>query len=262
MLTRSVKLPLIIIAVSTAMSSPAAAFESTASYSLLKFMDHANSNGMTLHIQVGLISSSFSDCFARVGSTSTVLNLRFLEAQKQVNETAVRSYIDEQYPALPESEKAKLAAVLIDAKRADEQIKGRMASPTLSDEERIMYGQERERLLKKTWEYESRTLDFYYRATKQKKYAEVEHELGMLIPYEDQAISCLIDDECQGTPEAKEATLSEIQNRKDVVVKKLFTSPTEIDLRNEVNNQKFNGGSNDEIQRFTSYMQSLYSKKK
>lgn len=155
--------------------SLAIAFDSSTSFSGLKIGDFGN--GVSSRIDAGLISTSFNDLFSNIMSSATATEFRLLEAEKPVDKAEIEKYIEERYGALPKHEREKLKETLIQAKEADENLKSKMASPSLSDKIKLNYAQERERLRKNVWKYEMELIDNYAKLFKPQKYTQVQIDL-------------------------------------------------------------------------------------
>lgn len=244
---------IIALAFLAAMSSRSAlAFESSTSYSLLQLPSPAE--GLPLQIRIGLISTTFSDCFAAVN----FFDVRFLEAKKPVNKAEIEKYVENLYDALPEAEKDALKATLFVAKSADEELKAKMASPRLTDDEKLLYAKERERLLWNVWMYEAELLDEYAQTFKSTKYADAENELYFTDVEARLALSCLVDESCTGSEEEKSARLSRLEERKTSIALDVIYSPSEIQDVGKESILFMNKIAQSRID-FSRYLKNLYS---
>lgn len=237
-------------------SAPVLSFESATSYSFFRLS--GLESGVSSHVQLGLISSSFSDCFARIASIGTQTDLRFLEAKRPPDRAAIDAYVDNHYAALPADEREKFKAELFKTKVADEELKAKMASPILSDEEKLMFAQERERLLRNTWEYEGELIDKYSQSFKPGEYARVNTEISSLEGKREEQISCIATSTC--SIDDSIATLRMLDDQATSLIVGLMQSPTEVDgaNKNALNGYMSNVGY--ARSRFGDYLKNLYSR--
>lgn len=231
-------------------------FEYSSSFSQIQLLGLPNS--ISFQLKTGLISTSFADCFAQAVSSGVISETRFLEAKKPVDIKKIEEYVDQQYGAIPDGERKKLKELLINAQATDEKLKGKMNNPNLNDNEIILYSQERERLLKKLWEYESDLLNKYSESFKPSKYRQSVEELSNIEHSQNEAIYCLAAQECL---ESDEEILKEIEilgQKKGTIVIELIQAPTEPHTSN--NTQSYINSIVKSKEHFLNYLTNLYSK--
>lgn len=234
-----------------------AAFETTSSYTIFGGLDR----GISSNLNVGLISSSFSDMFSRIEISSTQVEVRLLEGRQRVDATEVRRYVDERYAALPEAERATLSDKLVQARQADEDLKVRMADPRLSDDIKLMFAQERERLRSAVFLYEQRVQAAYLPYAKPKATGELEDWLRYFSVYLNDAAACDFGTKhptCPDLPSGSSA-LAHLFGEQESRSRQLLLAPTEVPQLGQRALASFVEKANEHIRNLSAYISRLYS---
>lgn len=234
-----------------------AAFEATSSYSIFRGLE----GGISSNLNVGLISSSFSDMFSRINISSVQVDVRLLEGRQRVDLNEVRRYVDERYAALPEAERTTLGDTLVHARQADEDLKVRMADPRLSDEIKLMFAQERERLRSVVFLYEQEVQAAYLPYAKPKAAGELGRWLQHFKLYLNNALSCDIgipQITCPDLP-ARGSAVAHLFGEQETRSRQLLLAPTEVPQLGQPAVANFVKEANEHIRNLSAYISSLYS---
>lgn len=153
--------------------------------------------------RIDLVSATNTDSFSKLDISGTIATeLRLLEAPQIVNKSAVDAYVEDRYPLLPKEHKAALKDFLFEAKKYDQVLKGRMNSPSLTDEMKVGFGKERERLLFRVRDFENDFANRYFESVKPQAMGVAKAAMIEIRYYEEEAILCTIESwRCDRIPE-------------------------------------------------------------
>lgn len=237
-----------------------AAFDFSSSYSFLRCF--GLESGISSQMQIGLISTSFSDTFSRVISFGTATDIRFLEAKKSVNKAEIEKYVEKYYGALPAEERDRFVAILVEAKTTDEDIKAKMASPKLTDDEKLIFAQERERLLNSTWKYEGELSDKYSELFKPNKYHQTNIKLRNIENLLEDVSMCYIDQRCGRSEEENDVEFINLEYQMISLVVDLLQSAIETGASSNDTLRSYRNEVRHIQTEFENYLQRLYSPKR
>lgn len=235
----------------------AEAFEASSSYTISGALDR----GISSNLNVGLISSSFSDMFTRLEISSTITEVRLLEGRQSVDTEEVRRYVDERYAALPDAQRNALKETLVSARKADEDLKARMADPRLADEIKLVFAQERERLRTHAFQYEQQLQAAYLPRAKPGAAGELEGWLQYWTMYVQDAAICDLGTKLPTCPElpAGGSALVHLFQEQERRTRQLLLAPLEVSKLDERALAGFMKEANEHIRKLSAYVSGLYS---
>jgi hypothetical protein len=120
-----------------------------------------------------------------------VIEYRSCDCGKPPDLGQVRSYVDQQYAAYPKETRQKIYEALAAVQQNDRLMRLKMSNPLLSDDEVLMYGRERERLILKGLEMERQLNTDYLAAVNPNGRNAVESHMKVLKYREEDEISAL-----------------------------------------------------------------------
>ncbi len=156
-------------------------FQPSSSVSSFTNSNFSLEGAITLDIKSGLISSSINgDMFSKLEFFSTAIEFRGCDCGKSPNQNEIKSYVDKQFKGLPEEMKNEITKVMVDFRNAEEKLRTKMFNPKLQDDEVLIYGQEREKLINNEWEMEFELINIYVKIVKPFAYSKYLSHIQLL----------------------------------------------------------------------------------